>query len=102
MNDKINQGYLKNLRLMGIIEGTSTLVLFLIAMPLKYKANMPEAVSLVGSVHGLLFVVLCVMFVLAIKKVPISIMFCAIGILSAVIPFGPFILDHFYLKKLQN
>lgn len=28
-------------------------------MPLKYLANMPMAVRIVGSLHGLLFVVLC-------------------------------------------
>ncbi|HZP15686.1 MAG TPA: DUF3817 domain-containing protein, partial [Nocardioides sp.] len=39
----------------GMIEGTSFLVLLFIAMPLKYFAGMPEVVFWVGLVHGILF-----------------------------------------------
>ncbi|MCL4128466.1 UNVERIFIED_CONTAM: hypothetical protein GTU68_019880 [Idotea baltica] len=85
---------------MGIIEGISTLILFFIAMPLKYYANIPAAVSIIGPIHGLLFIALCVMFFLAIKKISISTTLAAMGILSAIIPFGPFVLD-IWLKKLS-
>jgi integral membrane protein len=47
------------LRLFCIIarwEGVSLLVLLLVAMPLKYIWNIPEWVTYVGWVHGLLFV----------------------------------------------
>lgn len=44
------------LRLAGIIEGISFLLLLFVAMPLKYLFDYPAAVRLVGSVHGLLFV----------------------------------------------
>ena len=44
------------LRVLGLIEGASFLVLLLIAMPLKYLAGMPVAVRYVGMAHGLLFV----------------------------------------------
>ena len=97
----VNQKFLQQLRLMGMIEGTSTLILFFVAMPLKYYANMPAAVSLVGSIHGILFLILFSMLLLAIKKVPISITLAAFGVLSAVIPFGPFVLD-LWLKKLAT
>lgn len=46
------------LRLLAIIEGISLLVLFFIAMPLKYQFDMPQVVSVVGWVHGVLFMVL--------------------------------------------
>lgn len=42
-------------RMIGIAEGISFLVLLLIAMPLKYIFKMPEAVKIVGWVHGALF-----------------------------------------------
>ena len=42
--------------MIGIAEGISFLVLLLIAMPLKYFMQMPEAVKFVGWVHGALFV----------------------------------------------
>ncbi|RYG67300.1 DUF3817 domain-containing protein [bacterium] len=46
---------LKSLRTIGLCEGVSFLVLLLIAMPLKYLANQPSAVKIVGTVHGGLF-----------------------------------------------
>ena len=53
-----NPAFLKWLIVMGLIEGTSTLVLFGIAMPLKYLGDMPQAVHGVGLMHGVLFSVL--------------------------------------------
>jgi integral membrane protein len=47
---------LKRFRLVATLEGISFLVLLFVAMPLKYFAGMPKAVSVVGMAHGLLFV----------------------------------------------
>ncbi|MEO1995607.1 MAG: DUF3817 domain-containing protein [Planctomycetaceae bacterium] len=90
----INVPFLKWLRRVGVCEGISTLVLFGVAMPLKYLGNMPLAVTIVGSVHGGLFVGLVVMFLVAIRRVPISSRLAMIGIVAAVIPFGPFVVDR--------
>ena len=46
--------FLSRLRRLGFAEGVSTLVLFGIAMPLKYLADMPMAMRIVGSLHGFL------------------------------------------------
>lgn len=81
-----------------MVEGVSTLVLFGVAMPLKYVAGIPMAVRIAGSIHGLLFVVLASMFILAITRVPIPRGMAAVGILAAIVPFGPFIMD----KKLDR
>jgi integral membrane protein len=43
------------LRLVSLLQGCSLLALLLVAMPLKYLAEMPGAVRIVGSLHGLLF-----------------------------------------------
>ena len=90
----INRGFLNKLRWMGFIEGTSTLVLFFVAMPLKYLANKPIAVEIAGSLHGGLFVCLVLMLVIAVWRVPISIGMSLAGMVSAVIPFGPFVYDR--------
>lgn len=47
---------IKNFAWISMAEGTSFLVLLLIAMPLKYMANMPLMVKYVGWVHGVLFI----------------------------------------------
>ena len=89
----INHSFLRRLRTLGLIEGISTLMLFGVAMPMKYVAGIPIAVTIAGSIHGLLFVALGSMFILATKKVPISRRMASLGIAAAIFPFGPFIMD---------
>lgn len=100
----MNHRYLKVLRALSLTEGISTLVLFGIAMPLKYLADMPRAVTFVGSVHGALFVALCVMLLLAIRTVPIPTPMACMGMLAAIVPFGPFVFDRrlHELARKQN
>lgn len=43
-------------RVVALLEGASLLALFGIAMPLKYLADMPQAVRIVGWLHGVLFI----------------------------------------------
>ena len=101
MPANVNRTFLSRLRTLGTVEGISTLILFGIAMPLKYLAGMPLAVRVAGSIHGGLFIALVVMFVLAIKRVPISRRLAGAGIAAAVVPFGPFILDR-WLERLAR
>ena len=42
-------------------EAISTVLLFFVAMPLKYFADVPEAVRLAGSIHGFLVVIFIVL-----------------------------------------
>ena len=99
----VNTGakFLSRLRLLSIVEGTSTLLLFGIAMPLKYLADMPLAVRIVGSLHGLLFACLAIGLLLATQRVPISRKLATAGIIAAVLPFGPFVFDR-WLGKFDN
>lgn len=53
---KIIRKKIRLLRTAGIAEGISFLVLLLIAMPLKYFLNQPLSVTVVGWIHGILFV----------------------------------------------
>ena len=43
-------------RFVGRLEAISFLTLLGIAMPLKYLGDMPQAVQVVGWIHGVLFV----------------------------------------------
>ena len=40
----------------SLAEGVTFLLLLCVAMPLKYAANLPVAVMIMGTVHGLLFI----------------------------------------------
>ena len=95
----IDLKFLRRLRLLSFVEGTSTLILFGIAMPLKYFADMPLAVRIVGSCHGFLFVCLVFAFLLAIRWIPVSKRLAFAGLIAAVVPFGPFVFDR-WLSEL--
>ena len=92
-----NPEFLKKLRKLSLIEGCSTLILFFIAMPLKYLLELPEAVSWPGRIHGGLFILLVMFSVIAIRKVPIGIKLSFMLIIAAIIPLGLFWMD----KKLK-
>jgi len=89
----INTRYLKALRVFSIVEGVSTLLLFFVAMPLKYAVGMPMAVTIVGSVHGALFTILLIAFAVGYQLVPLPGKLAWLGIAAAIVPFGPFLLD---------
>lgn len=93
VSNPIDHKYLRRLRVVSYVEGVSTLLLFGGAMPLKYAAGMPMAVSVVGTIHGFLFVLLVVMFILAINRVPMSASLARWGMVAALFPFGPFVFD---------
>lgn len=46
---------LRTLSLLALVEGVSLIALVGVAVPLKYLAGLPEAVRLIGPVHGALF-----------------------------------------------
>ena len=98
---QVNAKFLKWLIVFGLVEGISTLVLFCVAMPLKYYAGMPLAVSIAGAIHGVLFVALVGLFVLGRTVVPYSAGLMWLGILGAIVPFGPFIVDMKLLRMLD-
>lgn len=81
------------LRRLAFIEGISFLLLLFVAMPLKYLANLPQAVKVAGWAHGVLFVLLCLALVQTMNATRWSLGRCAAVFIAALLPFGPFILD---------
>jgi len=82
------------LRLIGLIEGVSFLLLLFVAMPLKYAAGMPEAVKIVGWAHGGLFVLFLVALFNASMETGWSLTKIAGAFVASVVPFGTFVLDR--------
>jgi integral membrane protein len=87
------------LRLSSLLDGVSYLVLLGIAMPLKYMADMPMAVRIVGSLHGLFFLALCLFLLIALLRKQLSFGWCVIVFVCALIPLAPFFLDHKLREK---
>ncbi len=87
------------LRFMALLEGSSLLLLLFVAMPLKYQFGMPEVVSLVGRLHGSLFVVFNIVLVYNVFKSRITEVQGFIGLLASLVPFGTFFYKAKVLKK---
>ena len=90
------------LRLTGIIEGFSFIILLAIAMPLKYLAGKPEMVSIVGMAHGILFVLYILLTVLAKFQYPWSWKKMFLLWVASVVPFGTFYADYKLLRYEQG
>lgn len=91
---------LVRLRVAAFLEGVSLLVLVLVAMPLKHVYGMPMAVRVVGSVHGLLFLVfLSLLFrVVLERRWPLR---RALGaVVASLLPGGTFVLDRALSREL--
>ena len=52
---RIERAQLRRLKLMSLVEGTTLLLLVLVAVPLKHLAGWRLASSVMGPVHGLAF-----------------------------------------------
>jgi integral membrane protein len=88
-------------RFMGILEGSSLVALLFIAMPLKYWFDMPAAVTIIGTIHGYIFLAYLIAIVYAMIAIKWPFRFTVGAVLSAFIPFGNFVLDS-RLKSLET
>lgn len=85
-------------RLVGFIEGTSFLVL-LAASAVKRLAGYTDPVFVVGSIHGVLFV----LFTACVAEVTVrrpwwSGRFWASAAVASVVPFGTFVFDRWLVR----
>lgn len=89
------------LRLANLAEAATLVLLFCIAMPLKYMAGLPIAVSIVGSIHGLCFILFIVVLMRALAMRTVGIGYSLALVVGAFIPFGGFINDYWMRKKTE-
>lgn len=92
---------LRHLRLMTLLEGGSLIALVLIAMPLKYLAGLPEAVSTVGPIHGILFLWMMAVLAITLYRRLLPIHHGAVVAVAALIPFGGLVSHRLVRRRLQ-
>lgn len=90
---------LNSFRITAFLEGLSYILLLGIAVPVKYLADDPSYVKLLGMPHGLLFVLYIALAVLMAQNYKWSRKTLTIVLIAAIIPFGTFYIDYKYLKK---
>ncbi|MFA5580852.1 MAG: DUF3817 domain-containing protein [Paracoccaceae bacterium] len=88
-------------RKVALVEGITTLALFLVAMPLKYIAGIASLVPPVGWLHGVAFIAYVVMMVVAFAtRRDVGVVGWLRTFLAAFIPFGTFLNDG-WLRRLE-
>ena len=78
----------------GLVEAVSYMLLVGVAMPLKYIWHMPQAVRVVGMIHGILFIIFCVALARAAFAAKWPVGRTALVFAASLLPFGPFLLDR--------
>jgi integral membrane protein len=86
--------YLGRVRVVGMMEGVSFLLLMGVAMPLKYWAGMPAAVKWTGWVHGILFILYGLVVLMALLHGRLSFRKAVLALVASLVPLGPFLLDR--------
>ncbi len=90
---------LGRLRVIGFWEGISFLVLLLVAMPLKYFADWPAGVRVVGMAHGVLFVLYVWAAIQAAVEHDWRLKRTAAVLIASFLPAGPFVVDARILRQ---
>ena len=92
---------LSRYRVMAYVVGTLLLVLVLVAMPLKYFADMPGPVAVVGTGHGFLYAV----YLLSAFDLALRARWSAKGtvlvLLAGTIPFLSFVAERTVTRRTR-
>jgi len=91
---------IKRFRMTALAEGSSFLLLLCLAMPMKYMMGMPRVVTVVGAIHGILFL----LYVGQLAKLRATYQwdnkFSLFAFIASLLPFGPFVFDkHLHEKE---
>jgi integral membrane protein len=89
-------------RLISFIEGISFLILVFIAMPLKYFAEIPLAVKIVGMTHGVLFILFVLALVMAYKRYSWNNSLTFKLFVYSLIPFGFILIEKIIINIPQE
>ena len=88
-------------RVVALIEGVTTIALFLVAMPLKYGFDNPALVPPVGMAHGVAWLAYLVAMLVCLPGAGFSAREWARTFGAALFPFGTFLNDGFVSRKAR-
>jgi integral membrane protein len=86
----------------SLAEGASFLLLLCVAMPLKYAAGLPIAVTIMGTLHGLLFIGYVLLALDGWRRQRWSIKRVVWVLVMAVLPTGAFIAERSVRAELAQ
>ena len=89
-------------RLIALIEGCSFMLLVGVGMPLKYLAKIPEPNWIIGAAHGGLFLLYCILLLVAARSRRWSLGWTALAFAASLLPIGTFLLDPSLRRELKE
>ena len=92
---------IKILRALGLLEGLTTIGLFIIAMPAKYWFDFPYLAPSIGRAHGYAIIAFVLVMLIALPARRVGVRGWLRTLLSAITPFGTFFNDP-WLKRLDG
>lgn len=90
---------LRPLRVASCAEGATLIALLLVAVPLKRLAGLPEAVSVMGPIHGAAFLVYLAMVLFYFSKGHLRTVAVPGLLLAALVPFGAFLAGPLFRQR---
>jgi integral membrane protein len=87
------------LKRVGTAEGLSFLLLLGVAMPLKYLKGLPLGVTIIGSIHGFLWILYLAVIWQAGRSLQWKTKTYAWGVAASMLPFGPFVFDRWATRQ---
>ncbi|WP_262927308.1 DUF3817 domain-containing protein [Phytohalomonas tamaricis] len=90
---------MNRLRIVSMVEGTTLVVLLFIAVPLKHMMDLPAAVSIMGPIHGVAFLLYLWMVFKTVSTETWHKGEIARMVIVAFIPFGAFLNAPFMRRK---
>jgi len=98
----VKQKVIQRLRVLGTIEGISSIVLMGIAMPLKYGFGHAHATFGPGLVHGILFLLYSAALAHAKMVLGRPFYWAVKFFIAALLPFGPFVMDKGLKREMDD
>ena len=78
----------------ALLDGVALLLLFFVGVPLKYIADFPLLVKILGPTHGTLFILLVILLILNLAKKIIPVWLAGLLFFGALLPGGAFFADY--------
>lgn len=93
---------LTRFRVLAYVVGVMLLVLAAVAMPLKYLADQPLLVELIGPVHGFLYVVYLLVALDLAVRVRWSVVKTLLVLVAGTVPFLSFVVERRVTRELRT
>lgn len=93
---------LARLRLVGLVEGVTLILLMFVAVPLKRMAGVTEATAVMGLVHGVVFIAYAVALIEVIVARQLRGADAWKAALACLLPFGTFVNDRRLRRMLAR